>query len=254
MSDTIIPAQQSRAQLVEAAWAASQASSEPEPAPAPEVKAPAAPAVTKETLNEKPQSAAPSIREFLRAHKAPAEPSGLELEVKELRAALAQIAESGKPKPAPVSEQQLVLQELQALRTREAERLQQEQEQSFLQAQQERLNVLRQGALTNMKAHEKQFPGLFALKQEDNVINELFARLEQDQDASEEAVMSDFEAGLREIYQTLHPIFRTSEDPTTKSEKSPTITGALAGVDQEEDLTGLTRLQLIERAWAKANS
>lgn len=254
----------SRSELIEQAWAAAQAEAPAEPqaeaAPAPEA-APASeepstePAITKESLNELSTKNTTSIREFIRAQQPKAEPDGLELEVRELRSALAELRQAGSPKEK-VSEMQAVLAELQQLREREAQRLQQEEQAKAENEYSERERVLRQGVVENLRSRKEDFPALFAMEQEDSVATELFNRLGAGQDASDFAVASEFESALWELYNKLHALKTPapSEDkPASEPKTSVTLTNDLVGADAEEDLSGLSRQQLIDRAWAKAN-
>jgi hypothetical protein len=211
--------------------------------------------ISKASLDEKPQSAAQSIREFIRAQRPPAPPQGLELQVQELSAALQQLRDAGKAPEKPLNEQQRLLQELQTFRDAESKRVQEAAEQADQSAYQERLSVLRSGALATLQARKEEYPALFALGQEELVVNELFSRLESDQDASEEGIAGEAEAGLREVWEKLNPIFAgQSKVQPAKSEPQKTITTAMSGLQEEESVEGLTRQQLIDRAWNKANS
>jgi hypothetical protein len=221
-----------------------EASAPPKEDPAP---------LTKEALEEKVPSAAKSIREFLQEQAGPREPEGLEKEVVELRAALDAIRQAGKAPEPEKSESQAVLDELKRFREAEAQRVQEAQEAAAKAAQQERIEALRQGASANLKANEEKYPALFALEQQDTVITELFARLQNNEDASEDTIASEAEAGLWEVYEKLHAIKTggKSNAPPARSE-SQTISNALAGADDEPDTSKMTRQELIEYAWQKA--
>lgn len=245
----------SRAERIAAAWEAATsgeaAEAAPEPTPEPPVTAPE-PEITKDTLDEKPEPMAGSIKEFLQKHAGPKEPSGLEKEVQELRAALAQIREAGQPKQE-VSEQQELLRELQQLRDREAERLQREEQEKAEREYADREAVLRQGVVTNLQSRKEDYPAIFALGQEENVATELFNRLAQGQDASDFSVASEFEEALVKTYQKLHSVLgNTSEDQPRQSEPKPTLSSSMVGNDSKEDLSQLPRAERIRRAWEKA--
>lgn len=245
-----------RQALIDAAWDAAEAPTEAPPSreeasqeAAPEEEKPEG--LTKESLEEKP-SVAKSIREFLQEQRGPREPEGLEREVIELRAALDQIRQAGRAPEKPKSEQQQLLEELQRYRDQEAERVRAAQEEAERAAQEERIAALRDGAVANLRAHQEKFPALFALGQEETVVNELFSRLENDEDASEEQIASEVETGLREVWEKLNPIFAGQSKATPARSESPTISNALAGQDEKVDTSDMSREQLIEYAWKKA--
>lgn len=245
MSEEATPAPEpTRAEKIDAAWAAAEASAPEEISP--------------EALNEKPaatrESVAPSIREFIRAQTAP-EPgptSALEAEIAELRGALNSIAQNGQA-PETTTPEQDVLAKLQALENREAERQEQDAEARSTEEFNQRVAGLRAGALENINARAQDFPGLIALDQQETVINAVFQRSEEGQETSEDEVASEVEDGLREVYQKLHAVYGSapSEAPAPVSERPKTLTPAAAGTDEEPDVSNMSRREKIDYLWSK---
>ena len=258
MSDQEIAAQEpvSRAEAVEAAWAKANPAPEPEAAEAAPVEG--APAVTAENLEEKPerQSVAGSIREFIRAQAKPAapEPTGLEREVQELRAALDAIAGRAQPE---LSKEDVLLQKFDELQAQQAAQLEADKAAKEQEAFQQQVAALRAGALENINAvAETDYPGLAALEQQETVVNALFQRLEEGVETSEDEIASEVESGLREVYQKLHAVYggsQPSEAPAA-SERQQTLQPGLTGSDNEPDLSKMTREEKIEYLWNKSKA
>lgn len=242
------PEAQSRAEQIDAAWEKAN-------------NTPAEPEVTAEALDEKPPAerkpAAPSIREFIRSQKQPEEDpvaSGLEAEVRELRAALDAIARGGKNDPEP-SKEELLLQKFEQLQAQQEAELAAKREAEQAEAFNRQVAGLRAAAIENIKARSEDFPGLLALEQEDTVVNALFQRLEEGLDTSEDEVASEVESGLREVYQKLHSVYGTpaSKDPAPpKSERQQTLTADLAGADEQPDFSKMSRREKIDYLWNKS--
>lgn len=244
------PVAQSRQEAVDAAWAKSNEAAE-EAAPTTEGE------VTAETLEEKAErkSVAGSIREFIRAQAKPAapEPTGLEREVQELRAALDSIAGRARPEP---SKEELLLSKFEELQNQQAETLAAQREAEEQEAFEREVNGLRAAALENINAAKDNYPGLTALEQQDTVVNALFQRLEEGVETSEDEIASEVEDGLREVYQKLHAVYGStpSEAPAAKSERQVTLSPGLSATDSEPDLSKMTREEKIEYLWNKSKS
>jgi len=246
----------SRAEAVEAAWAKANPPAEAaEAAPAPE----AAPAVTAASLEEKPerQSVAGSIRQFIKAQAKPvaAEPTGLEAEVQQLRAALDDLRGKGTPE---LSKEELLLQKFDELQAQQARQLEEEQAAKEQEAFQQQVAALRAGALENINAvAETEYPGLAALEQQETVVNALFQRLEEGVETSEDEIASEVESGLREVYTKLHAVYggsQPSEAPAAASERQQTLTPGLTGADEQADLSKMTRQEKIDYLWKKSKT
>jgi len=258
MSDQA-PAEQapaSRAEAVEAAWAAANPAPEPEAAEA--APAAEAPAVTAENLEEKPerQSVAGSIREFIRAQAKPVakEPTGLEAEVQQLRAALDDLRGKGTPE---LSREEQLLQKFDELQAQQAAQLEADAAAKEQEAFQQQVAALRAGALENINAvAETEYPGLAALEQQETVVNALFQRLEEGVETSEDEIASEVESGLREVYTKLHAVYgsQTSEAPAAASERQQTLSPTLSGSDAEPDLSTMTRQEKIDYLWKKSKT
>ena len=240
----------SRSEQVDAAWEKANTPAEPE--------------VTAEALDEKPATerklAAPSIREFIRAQKPEPEPAatGLEAEVRELRAALDAIAGRGKT-VEEVSKEELLLQKFEELTQQQEQELQAKREAEQEEAFNRQVEGLRAAAIENINMRKDDFPGLLALEQQDTVVNALFERLEEGVDTSEDEVASEVENGLREVYAKLHAVYGTaapvSKDPAPpKSERQTTLTADLSGADVEPDLSKMSRREKIDYLWSKSKS
>jgi vacuolar-type H+-ATPase subunit I/STV1 len=246
-----IDAPPSKAEKIEQAW--SKATAAPSKVEAP---------ITKEDLSDgKPaegsaksdrELVAPSIREFLRAQQPAPEPSALEREIADLRQALDALAKPQTPKQVSVEQQ--MLGKLEALEAREAAREQEERERSEAEAYNSRLTALREGALENIRVRASDYPGLSALKQEETVVNALFARLQEGQETSEEEVASEVETGLREVYETLHRVYgsKQSEERLPVSERR-TLSNTLTASDTPVDYSKMSRKEKIDYLWSKAN-
>lgn len=219
------------------------------------------PEITPEALNEKPEapvSAAPSIREFIRAQATPTapEPTGLELEVRELRAALDSIASNGRQEATP-SREEVLLQKFEELQARqeaaEADAAKTAQQEAF----DRQVSGLRAAAIENINAvAETEYPGLAALEQQETVVNALFQRLEEGQETSEAEIASEVEGGLREVYEKLHAVYgsQPSQDPAQAPATPQTLTTDLSGADNEPDLSKMTRQEKIDYLWSKSKS
>jgi len=244
------PEAQARAAQVDAAWEKASGRA-------------AEPAVTAEALDEKPAAerkpAAPSIREFIRAQKQP-EPTpeqGLEAEVRELRAALNEIANRGKGQAPVPTKEELLLQRFEDLQAEREQELQAKREQEQAESFNRQVEGLRAAAIENITARASDFPGLMALEQQDTVVNALFQRLEEGLDTSEDEVASEVETGLREVYQKLHAVYGApvSKDPAPpKSERQTTLTADLSGADETPDLSRMSRRERIDYLWQKSKS
>jgi len=241
----------SRAEQVEAAWTKANEEGAAEKAE---------PEVTAKSLEEKPerQSVSGSIREFIRSHQPKvAEPTGLEAEVQQLRAALDQIASRGKEEPQ-LSKEEVLLQKFEELQAQQAEQLAREQEAKQQEAFEQQVAALRAGALENINAvAETEYPGLAALEQQETVVNALFQRLEEGVETSEDEIASEVENGLREIYQKLHAVYKDSipsEAPKAAGERQMTLSPGLSGADSEPDLSTMTRQEKIDYLWNKSKN
>lgn len=240
----------SRSEQIDAAWEAANP--------------PATPEVTAEALDEKPAvertSAAPSIREFIRAQKPAEEPapvSGLEAEVRELRAALDSIANRGAETAGPTKEE-LLLQKFEELQAQQEQELRARREAEAAESFTREVEGLRAAAIENINVRKDDFPGLMALEQQETVVNALFQRLEEGVDTSEDEVASEVESGLREVYAKLHAVYGqapVSKDPAPPtSERQQTLTADLSGADVEPDMSKMTRKEKIDYLWSKSKS
>lgn len=195
---------------------------------------------------------APSIREFIRAQATPAEPVGLEKEVRDLRAALDSLATTGAA-PAELSESQQVLAKLAELEQRESARLTADQEAAAEEAYNQRMRGFREGVVANVTDTER-FPGLVALEQQETVVNALLQRTEEGVETSEVEIASEVESGLREVYETLAKVYGTpapSEDQPPASEPKQTLTPGLSTTLEAADVEKMSRAERIEYLWAK---
>ena len=196
---------------------------------------------------------APSIREFIRAQAQPAEPEGLEKEVRDLRAALDSIAGNGAA-PAELSESQQVLAKLAELEERESARLTADQEAAAEEAYNQRVRGMREGVVANVTDTER-FPGLVALEQQETVFNALVQRTQEGLETSEDEIASEVESGLREVYETLAKVYGSapSEDQPPASEAKKTLTPALSGTEEAPDLDKMSIADRKEYLWNKHN-
>jgi hypothetical protein len=256
MSETeqAAPVQVSRAAAIEAAAAA--AGIEAEEAAAPVL-------TTEDVAGEKPQAedakgdrelVAPSIREFLRAQKPQAEPvkTGLEKEVSDLREALDGL--SGKTEPEATVEQTM-LAKLEAMEARFAAQESRDSEAAEEEAYNNRVRVMREGVIANIDAQADKFPGVIALEQQETAFNALCQRESEGTETSEVEIASEMEAGLRQVYETLHKVYATatpSEDQPA-SEPKQTLTPALASTEEAPDLDKMSVADRKEYLWNKHN-
>ena len=251
-TETVAPAAVARQDAIAAAAAAADVDT---PAETPAL-------TTEDVAGEKPAAPeakgdrelmAPSIREFIRAQATPAKPEGLELEIQELRGALDSLANQGTAKQELSVEQQM-LAKLEALESREANRLKADEEARQEEAYNNRVRSMREGVIENISAEE--FPGLVALEQQEVVFNALVERLQADEDTSEVEVASEVEDGLRTVYETLHKVYGSatpSKDQPVASEAKQTLTPALSSTDEAPDLENMTIAERKEYLWDKYN-
>lgn len=244
------PEAASRSEQIDAAWEKANA---------------AEPEVTAEALDEKPATerklAAPSIREFIRAQRPEPEPevSGLEAEVRELRAALDSIAQRGRGEVPEPSKEELLLQKFEELQAQQEAELAAKREAEAAESFNREVEALRAAAIENINAvAETEYPGLAALEQQETVVNALFQRLEEGLDTSEDEVASEVESGLREVYAKLHAVYGNaapvSKDPAPARATPQTLTTDLTGADVEPDLSKMTRREKIDYLWQKSKS
>jgi hypothetical protein len=223
----------------------------------------ATPLTTEDVAGEKPaaegakgdiQLVAPSIREFIRAQQAPAKPEGLELEIQELRGALDGLAAKGAGTEELTVEQKM-LAKLEALETRETNRLQADEEARKEEDYNQRVRSMREGVIENIR--QEDYPGLVALEQQEVVFNALVERLQEGTDTSEVEVASEVEEGLRTVYETLHKVYGSaapSKDQSSDSEPKQTLTASLAGADEAPDLDKMSINERKEYLWNKHNT
>lgn len=191
---------------------------------------------------------APSIREFIRAQtKQVAEPTALETEISELRGALDSLRAEGAPKEAALTPEERVLAKLEALESREAERLAADEEAREEETQNAQIRVMREGVIENIKSGD--YPGLHALEQEETAFNALVGRLQEGEDTSEDEIASEIETGLKEVYEKLHKVYGSKE--TTTASEPTTLTSNLVADDEPVDLSTLDRKEAMRRLWAK---
>lgn len=247
-TETVAPAAVSRQDAIAAAAAAAEAD---------------APVLTTEDVaGEKPAApdakgdrelVAPSIREFIRSQAEPPKPEGLELEIQELRGALDSLANQGQTNKELSVEQQM-LAKLEALETRESERLAADATAREEEEYNQRVRTMREGVIENISADE--FPGLVALEQQEVVFNALVERLQAGTDTSEVEVASEVEDGLRTVYETLHKVYAatTPSKDQPVSEPKKTLTPALASTTEEvPDLEKMSVAERKEYLWDKHN-
>ena len=195
---------------------------------------------------------APSIREFLRAQR-PAEPTpqtALEKEIGDLREALDGIA--GKNVPQATVEETM-LAKLEALENRFATQEQRDAEAAEVEAYNNRVRTMREGAIANIDAMADKFPGVVALEQQETAFNALVQRENEGTETSEVEIASEMEAGLREVYATLHKVY-ASETPSEDqqvSEPKVTLTPALSSTEEAPDLEKMSIADRKEYLWNK---
>ena len=195
---------------------------------------------------------APSIREFIRAQQPAPKPEGLELEIQELRGALDGLAKQGASQQELSVEQQM-LAKLEALESRETQRLQADQEARAEEEYNQRVRSMREGVIENISAEE--FPGLVALEQQEVVFNALVERLQEGTDTSEVEVASEVEGGLREVYETLHKVYGSTAPSKDQSDSDPkqTLVPGLSSTEETPDLDKMSIAERKEYLWAKHN-
>lgn len=258
----------SRAELIAAASAAADAEPDTEAdteTPSEDVSAEPAKAevlsVEDISGDKTPESITPGLREFLREQKGPAEPTALEREIADLKGALDGLAAPATQQEESTENQMLA--KLEALEARFVERDAADAKAAEEEAYNNRVRTLREGMEANLKAKEKDYPGLVALGQFDTVFNEYASReqafLENRgaPEPSDDEVASEVESGLREVYNTLHKVYGTpSKDSTPVSERKQTLTPGLASTEEpsEVDTSKMSRSEYQEYVWNKTNS
>lgn len=245
-TETVTEAPPSRAELIAAAGAAADA----EAAPAPEAEA-APEVISVEDVAGKtaPAPVAQGLREFLREQQAPAEPTGLEREIADLRGALDGLA--APQTQQEVSLEQKMLTKLEALEQRFAERDAADAQAAAEEAYNNRVRAFREGLEANIKAQEDKYPGLVALGQFDTVFNELAKREHDGTESSDDEVASEVETGLREVYETLSKVYGTPSEDSKPGERKQTLTPGLASTEEAVDTSNMSRPELQEYLWDK---
>ena len=246
-TETVAPAAVSRQDAIAAAGAAADGE---------------APVLTTEDVaGEKPAApdaqadrelVAPSIREFLRAQRPaePAVPTALEKEIGDLREALDGIA--GKNTPQATVEETM-LAKLEALENRFATQEQRDAEAAEAEAYNNRVRTMREGVIANIDAQAEKFPGVIALGQQETAFNALVQRENEGTETSEVEIASEMEAGLREVYATLHKVYSSapSEEIKPASEAKQTLTPALSSTEEAPDLDKMSVADRKEYLWNK---
>jgi hypothetical protein len=245
--------------------AVSQADARDAAAVAADVDEPGAPLTTEDVAGTKPavegasdrELVAPSIREFLRTQTPAAEPAktALEQEIADLRGALDGLAGKGAA-TAELTVEEKMLSKLEALETRESERLTADTEAREEEEYNNQVRALKDGVIENLNLRKDDYPGLVALEQQEVVFNALVTRSQEGVETSEDEIASEVEEGLRTVYETLQKVYGNtpSEDQPSGSEPKPTLSPGLSGADDAPDLDKMSRSERIEYLWNRSNS
>jgi hypothetical protein len=222
-------------------------------------EAPAAEVITKaDVAGNKPSDpeavpdralVAPQIAEFIREQAPAPQPTGLEAEIQDLKAALQQLKAPATAEEASLEQQ--TLSKLEALEAREAAREAAEAEAREQEAYENRVRAMKDGVVENIRSRKEDFPGLLALEQEETVFNALVQRLQEGTETSEDEVASEVEGGLRTVYETLHKVYGTTSKAPAASESQRTLSTALEGADEPVDLDSLSPIERRNAIWRK---
>jgi hypothetical protein len=203
----------------------------------------AAPITKEDVRGEDPKPEAPSLPD-----RALVTGQLSELYASETKAAdpimdrLAQLEESLVPKVEP--EHPEVYKEIQSLRAELARRDEEAAEAAAAEEREARKRTIREGFVEALRESED-FPAIVAAGYEEKLFEQLDAAQQAGEDISEETLLSDTEASLWSLYETLHAL----KNPTTSEEAAPsetpehstpkTLTPTLTAQDSAQDVESL---------------
>lgn len=193
-------------------------------------------AETKEEVLPDRALVAPELANFIKTN-VPKEPSALEQEIREIKTVLSELRQPATPQD--ISREEVLIQKLEALEAREAQRLQAEEERAAEEAYEAQVRTLKEGVIENVRAAKDKFPALIALGQEELVFTSLVDRLQKGENVSEDDIASKIEADLKVLRDKLNEAYKTdqpSEDLTPSKAPSKTLTPDLSASDDPFDL------------------
>jgi len=155
---------------------------------------------------------------------------------------LANLEESLVPRPEPENPE--VYKEIQALRAELDKRDREAAEAAAEEERDARRRTLREGFVESIR-ESKDFPAIVAAGYEETLFEQLDAAQRTGEAVSEEQLLSDTEASLWTLYETLHAL----KNPTTSEENTPsepakpfppkTLTPALTAEDSARDIESI---------------
>lgn len=183
---------------------------------------------------------APELAKALEASRTP-EPDPIQERLDRLESLL-----SKETNAEPLPREERLLQELEALKEQQQEALARQQQAEAEKEYNKKMDVLREGVISNIRSDREKFPGLVALGQEEFVFNTLVQKLQAGEQVSEDDIASEAEAQFKAVYEKLTKAYgepTQSEEPTPSEAKPETTTlhPSLSAEDSPFDLESAIR-------------
>lgn len=189
---------------------------------------------------------APEVQEFVAKTKEP-EPNPLE----ERLARIEQILQG----PTEKQEQRTLEDEVASLRQQLLEREQREAEARAQEEYDNHIRLFREGVVSNINDDAERFPFIVALGKQEEVFEDLLARLQAGENVSEDDVASEAEAKYAEAFEKMQRAKKPtkSEDKRASEPKEqPTLTPSLTAADEVTDVSTILESTKGDRAAAAA--